>query len=281
MKLGWNLRTGFERYLTPWRCADDPSPGDFSLRLDIHGPPQLVITTGSRKDVRSRPWNGRQFGGIPILNLLAYCSVLYGIGRQLSGAFCTLGHLICVTIYAQCGSNNNCRINKTPSCDCLKGFIPKAEDEWDTQGLSQSRKCIEKSSSDCPSGEGFLKLRAIKLTDFSWYNNSMNINECEAECFKNCSCRAYANSDVSGGSGCLMLLRDLIDIRECPPEFSWGQDIFLRVPASELALWYKADVMEVYQEAVASGAEFNTSDAFTINCQPGALFDCSTDIFRK
>jgi laccase len=43
-----------------------------------------------------------------------------------------------------------------------------------------------------------------------------------------------------------------------------------------LASWYKADVMEVYEEAVASGAEFNTSDAFTINGQPGALFDCST-----
>ena len=47
------------------------------------------------------------------------------------------------------------------------------------------------------------------------------------------------------------------------------------------ASWYKADVMEVYQEAVASGAEFNTSDALTINGQPGALFDCSTGIFRK
>ncbi|KAL5776503.1 hypothetical protein ACOSP7_009429 [Xanthoceras sorbifolium] len=43
-----------------------------------------------------------------------------------------------------------------------------------------------------------------------------------------------------------------------------------------LASWYKADVMEVLEEAVASGAEFNTSDAFTINGQPGALFDCST-----
>ncbi|KAK0597050.1 hypothetical protein LWI29_021283 [Acer saccharum] len=49
---------------------------------------------------------------------------------------------------------------------------------------------------------------------FNWSNNSMNIKECEAECFKNSSCRAYANSDVSGGSGCLMWFGDLIDIRE-------------------------------------------------------------------
>nr|UWR82439.1 laccase [Dimocarpus longan] len=43
-----------------------------------------------------------------------------------------------------------------------------------------------------------------------------------------------------------------------------------------LASWYNADVMEVYEEAVTSGSEFNTSDAFTINGQPGALYDCST-----
>ncbi|KAK0600224.1 hypothetical protein LWI29_012840 [Acer saccharum] len=140
--------------------------------------------------------------------------------------------------YAQCGANNICRINKTPICECLKGFIPEAEDEWDAHGLSQSRKCIEKSQSDCPSGEGFLKLSAIKLPDFSWSNNSMNIKECEAECFKNCSCRAYANSDVSGGSGCLMWFGDLTDIRDCPPGLGWEQDIFLRVPASELVQNY-------------------------------------------
>ncbi|KAK0601618.1 hypothetical protein LWI29_025867 [Acer saccharum] len=154
--------------------------------------------------------------------------------------------------YAPCGANNNCRINKTPICECLKGFIPKAEDEWDTKGLSQSRKCIEKSPSDCPSGEGFLKLPAIKLPDFNWYNNSMNINECAAECFKNCSCRAYANSDVSGGSGCLMWFGDLIDIRECPPGFSWGQDIFLRVPASELVQHYSNKKKRIKIIAVVS-----------------------------
>ncbi|KAK1583959.1 hypothetical protein Q3G72_028605 [Acer saccharum] len=126
--------------------------------------------------------------------------------------------------YAQCGANNYCRINKTPICECLKGFIPKAEDEWHTQGLSQSRKCIKNLPSDCPSGEGFLKLPAIKLPDFYWYNNSMNIKECEAECFKNCSCRAYANSD----------------------------DFFLRVPASELVQHYSNKKKRIKIIAVVS-----------------------------
>ncbi|KAK0599332.1 hypothetical protein LWI29_004338 [Acer saccharum] len=226
---------------------------------------------GSRKEVRSGPWNGRQLGGTPfsdkVVNNFIFKAMLVNKQDELYYTYEPFNNTVKTHIildqsgtmhrrvwnwkttewsilytwpfdscdhYAQCGANNNCRINKTPICECLKGFIPKAEDEWDTHGLSQSRKCIDKSPSDCPSGEGFLKLPAIKLPDFNWYNNSMNINECEAECFKNCSCRAYANSDISGGSGCLMWFGDLIDIRECPPGFSWGQDIFLRVPASEL-----------------------------------------------
>lgn len=45
MKLGWNLRTGFEQYLTSWRSADDPSPGDLTYRLDITVLPQLILRT--------------------------------------------------------------------------------------------------------------------------------------------------------------------------------------------------------------------------------------------
>ncbi|KAL5548124.1 hypothetical protein UlMin_003355 [Ulmus minor] len=29
MKLGWDLNTGFERYSTSWKSADDPSTGDY------------------------------------------------------------------------------------------------------------------------------------------------------------------------------------------------------------------------------------------------------------
>lgn len=49
MKLGWNLRTGFEWYLTSWRSADDPSRRDLTYRLDISVLPQLILRTGSKK----------------------------------------------------------------------------------------------------------------------------------------------------------------------------------------------------------------------------------------
>ncbi|KAF7132797.1 hypothetical protein RHSIM_Rhsim09G0010800 [Rhododendron simsii] len=42
-----------------------------------------------------------------------------------------------------------------------------------------------------------------------------------------------------------------------------------------LASWFKGDVMEIIQTALASGGEPNKSDALTINGQPGDLYNCS------
>ncbi|KAK6940095.1 Multicopper oxidase, C-terminal [Dillenia turbinata] len=42
-----------------------------------------------------------------------------------------------------------------------------------------------------------------------------------------------------------------------------------------LAEWWKKDVMEVFEEFMATGGDPNVSDAFTINGQPGDLYPCS------
>ncbi|KAL3733648.1 hypothetical protein ACJRO7_023075 [Eucalyptus globulus] len=36
MKLGWDVKIGFERCLTSWKSKDDPSPGDYTFRLNIN-----------------------------------------------------------------------------------------------------------------------------------------------------------------------------------------------------------------------------------------------------
>ncbi|XP_028057836.1 S-locus-specific glycoprotein S6-like [Camellia sinensis] len=66
MKLGWDLRVGLDRYLTSWKSADDPSPGDISYRFDLDGLPQGVIRKGcldgyipkSSQDWNTMVWNG-------------------------------------------------------------------------------------------------------------------------------------------------------------------------------------------------------------------------------
>jgi hypothetical protein len=42
--------------------------------------------------------------------------------------------------------------------------------------------------------------------------------------------------------------------------------------------WYKGDVMAIIDEALATGGDPNVSDAFTINGQPGDLYNCSSGI---
>ena len=42
--------------------------------------------------------------------------------------------------------------------------------------------------------------------------------------------------------------------------------------------WYKGDVMAIIDEAFATGGDPNLSDAFTINGQPGDLYECSNGI---
>jgi len=39
MKLGIDFRTGLDRRMTSWRAARDPSPGDYTFRLDPRGSP--------------------------------------------------------------------------------------------------------------------------------------------------------------------------------------------------------------------------------------------------
>ncbi|KAK1584121.1 hypothetical protein Q3G72_029954 [Acer saccharum] len=53
LKLGWNLRTSFVQFLMLWTSTNDPYPGEFSLRLDIHWLPQFVTSSATRKEVRS------------------------------------------------------------------------------------------------------------------------------------------------------------------------------------------------------------------------------------
>ncbi|KAL8510390.1 hypothetical protein ACS0TY_017272 [Phlomoides rotata] len=76
-----------------------------------------------------------------------------------------------------------------------------------------------------------------------WLNTSMSLDECRAECLKNCSCTAFANPYITnGGSGCVMWFGDLVDTRDIPGADS-KQNIYVRVPVSEL-LDYSSPVLE-------------------------------------
>ncbi|XP_071907481.1 G-type lectin S-receptor-like serine/threonine-protein kinase At4g27290 isoform X3 [Coffea arabica] len=267
MKKGIRLQAGQTWYLTSWKNQSDPSPGEFTYKLDNIGLPQFVLRQGSVKKFRSGLWNVQRFSGFSVMNStviactfvyddkevyysyeLRYSSILSRLTLNSSGIIqryvlnegssdwlimYTLPYDMCGE-YGKCGPNGICRINGNPICQCLDGFVPKSKVDWDA--LNWAGGCIRRTPLDCKQGEGFIWLRNVKLPDLLDFrlNRSMTSQECKRECLKDCSCIAFTNSNITdGGSGCLMWFGDLIDIQEYHGENS-EQDIYLRMPKSEL-----------------------------------------------
>ncbi|XP_061336712.1 G-type lectin S-receptor-like serine/threonine-protein kinase At4g27290 [Gastrolobium bilobum] len=269
MKLGWNLVTGLDRFLTSWKSADDPARGEFSVHINIGGYPQLVFMKGSVIKSRIGSWNGLGFTGYPIQPLIGKQRFIFvvnaeevyhqyevldstfvsiytlspsGLLRSLAWTSKTSDQKVIETgldscdIYAMCGANSICNMNgNVPKCECLGGYVPNFPEQWNISFWAGG--CVSRNNSTCKnrnsSTDGFWKYKQLKIPDTSssWYSTTMNLEECHKSCLKNCSCTAYANLDVrNGGSGCLLWFHDLVDTRI----FSqWGQDLYIRVPASE------------------------------------------------
>ena len=65
--------------------------------------------------------------------------------------------------YGYCGANSICKIDRRPVCECLDGFIPESQFEWEY--LNWTSGCIRKNLLDCQKGEGFVQLNGVKLPD--------------------------------------------------------------------------------------------------------------------
>jgi hypothetical protein len=250
MKLGWNLVTGLERFLSSWKSTDDPAQGPFSIRLDPRGLPQLVTMEGDSIKTRAGSWNGLRYMGYPHLRpspvfeyefMLNEKEVLYEyklrnnsvpsrflvntlgpvqrfnwVDRKHSWELFYTSDADECDNYGLCGGYATCKLNRSPVCACMEGFLPKSPKHWDSL-LDWSDGCVRKIFLECNGGDGFLKLRWFKLPDtsFSWYNKSMSPKECEGMCLKNCNCIVYSPLDVKGGgSGCVLWFGSLIDTRE-------------------------------------------------------------------
>ncbi|XP_074332601.1 G-type lectin S-receptor-like serine/threonine-protein kinase At4g27290 [Apium graveolens] len=275
MKFGIDLVSGVERYYTSWKSVDDPSLGGFTYRLDFNGFPQFVLWKGSVIWSRNGLWNGYKLGGIPDYNpngiykyrfvlddkeiyfgfdLINQTSVFIRLVLTPGGepkllvwndqqqnwiVYLSLQDTDCDR-YGLCGAYGICNIENTPRCECLRGFVPKFPEKWKAADWSDG--CIHRTSLVCGTKEGFVKYSGVKLPDthHTWYDLTINLQECKRLCIKNCSCTAYANADViRGGHGCLLWFSDLTDIREYAED---GRDIYVRMPSSELVKSWSAGV---------------------------------------
>ncbi|KAK7324622.1 hypothetical protein VNO77_28337 [Canavalia gladiata] len=266
MKIRSSMLSGKHTSMTSWRDIQDPGTGAYSYYIDTHGYPQVVITKGGALLYRGGSWNGNILSGIASETLYKNFNFSFVItDKEVSYGYELLNKSIVsrymITLNGQierfiltdqtkswqlflagpadrcdnyniCGANTTCDVNNTPICECLQGFIPKSKEQWDSGQWSDG--CVRRVGLGCDNSDGFLKYQGMKLpnTSTSWYDRSMNLEECEKFCLKNCSCIAYANLDVrDGGSGCLLWFNNIVDMRKLT---SGGQDLYIRVPASEL-----------------------------------------------
>ncbi|KAK9133682.1 hypothetical protein Scep_013210 [Stephania cephalantha] len=267
MRIGWDFKTGFAWKLQSWKNLGDPSMGDFVYEMDPHGFPELVLRNGSMKLFRPGPWNGIQFSGTPELKNNSIFEPLFvsndeevyftvktndnsvitrlvldpsGYIYRYTWNARSLQWVLMINVlkdqcnkYGLCGVHGVCNIDEAVLCKCLKGFVPNAPADWNR--VDWSGGCRRRTGLDCGKGDGFLKFSSLKVPDttFCWVNKSMGLGECQMKCLMNCSCTAYADSDIRGsGSGCVLWFGDLIDIREFTA--GGGQDLYVRMAASEL-----------------------------------------------
>ncbi|XP_060191135.1 G-type lectin S-receptor-like serine/threonine-protein kinase At4g27290 [Lycium barbarum] len=265
MKIGRNLATGLYWTLSSWKSSDDPSPGRYVDRLDTSGYPQIFLWEGPVIKYSSGIWNGRFFAGGPnlkpnpyytfefvnnnkeiyykydlitslptrvVLNPAGLIQRFLWIGRNQNWFLYSTGQMDNCDRYALCGQFARCDINDSPSCDCLRGFQPKYQQEWDAADWSSG--CVRRTPLECGTSDRFMKYSSVKLPDtrHSWFDKSIGLEECQMLCLKNCSCTAYSNLDVrDGGSGCLLWFNELVDIREYAELM---QDLYVRMAASEV-----------------------------------------------
>ncbi|PNY16102.1 G-type lectin S-receptor-like serine/threonine-protein kinase, partial [Trifolium pratense] len=269
MKFGLDFKTGLNRRLTAWKSPDDPSPSDFSFGMVPHNNPDAYMMKGDKKFYRSGPWNGLHSSGSPqvrpnpiydyrfvynkdelyytyslknssavtrlVLNATASVRYRYvWIESAKRWEIYTSVPLDLCDSYALCGAYSSCVISDSPVCQCMKGFKPKSPQAW--YAMDWSNGCVRNKALRCEekNKDGFVKLSGMKGPDTtnSWLDQTIGLEECRVKCLDNCSCMAYANSDVRGeGSGCALWFGDLTDIRQFA---AGGQDLYVRMDSSEL-----------------------------------------------
>ncbi|KAK8942941.1 Receptor-like serine/threonine-protein kinase SD1-7 [Platanthera zijinensis] len=256
MKFGPDLRSGLSRSLTSWAGPSDPSPGKYTMAIDLEGVPQLIIKSEWAMVWRGGPWNGAGFvGAASELNYdtvsymsyyratryeiyYSYDNVRGVVTRVVIGGDGMDRHLIwfdppgywgvlwsgpndaCDRLSA-CGAYSVCDISKYPSlCSCLPGFE------------SNSGACVRTRPLRCDVADGFAAVNRVKLPDTSaaMMEGELDLESCRERCLRNCSCTAYARANVTaGGRGCIMWSSELTDMKVFT---SGGQDLYVRLAAT-------------------------------------------------
>ncbi|CAN8259667.1 unnamed protein product [Cochlearia groenlandica] len=260
MKLGWDLRTRQNRFLTSWKSQNDLSTGHYSFQLRTGGLPEFYLMSQDFIAYRTGPWDGIRFNGLPNTQEMNYLIHKFIENREeISYTFRAISHSLYTRLtlsytgmlmmyawtpteqewafvwmsptdycasYSTCSSYSYCDNNTAPSCNCIKGFA-----------LNETTSvCERKSPLSCGGGggggrDGFVLMENMKLpeSDRVFVDRGIGLDECREKCLADCDCTGFANMDIRyGGSGCVIWTGMLADMRKYN---STGQDLYVKLGA--------------------------------------------------
>ncbi|CAN8231154.1 unnamed protein product [Cochlearia groenlandica] len=268
MKLGWDNKTGLNRFLKSWSNQEDPSSGDFTFKLETRGFPEVYLWKTESLLYRSGPWNGIRFSGVPEMERFDYMVFNFtaNTNQEVTYSFLVTKENVYSRLtlsssgllqrftwietsqswnqfwyapkdqcddYKECGSFGYCDSNTSPVCNCVRGFEPRNPAVWGLRDGSDG--CVRKTALSCEGGDGFVRLKKMKLpdtTNASVVDRGIGIRECEEKCVKDCDCTAFASTDIrGGGSGCVVWRGEVLDVRNYA---KGGQDLYVRLAAKDL-----------------------------------------------
>ncbi|TYH39214.1 hypothetical protein ES332_D12G164600v1 [Gossypium tomentosum] len=139
-------------------------------------------------------------------------------------------------VYVICGAFGSCNEKALPFCNCLTGFEPKSESDWNLSDFSKG--CKRKTQLQCEDptlahgkSDKFLEMPNIKLPQHEQSMTVGSISECESTCLKNCSCNAYAYDS----GDCKVWMGDVLDLKLLTEDSSNRRTIYIRLAASEFS----------------------------------------------
>ncbi|KAK3034859.1 hypothetical protein RJ639_032314, partial [Escallonia herrerae] len=285
MKLGVNTITGERRFLSSWQTEDNPLPGLFSVGIVPESPAQAFVWKESTPYWRTGPWNGLKFFGLPNTAAANLNGFSFLIDKNLGSAYfsitissSSLVRIVVISpvgalkvldwdegtkkwnqwwqepqsscdVYGTCGAFGVCNQSRSPICRCMKGFVPKSNEEWRRGNWKGG--CVRRTQLQCEENEshtslesgkndGFWQLSGLKLPDFPIYLNLDDATRCGIWCLNNCSCVAYASIEQIN---CIVWVGDLLDVQES--SLISAESLFLRLAKSELGNKFAFEVLGI------------------------------------
>ncbi|KAD2805044.1 hypothetical protein E3N88_38421 [Mikania micrantha] len=274
MKLGKNFITGRELYLISWRSADDPSPGEYTLRYSIDKGKyqEIYIMRSSAVETRIGPYNGISFSGWPnftpdpadptynmymIVNqnemYFAYMSnsndtsFLFRTIVTPGGKVETLQQKLPNREWIEsvslpvdyCDNYEVCgpygSCNTATSPNC--GCLKGFELKKlnETSHDNNTNVCRRRVALDCEPKEGFLRFSSMKLPDTVNAVFSDNMSLQDCEIACKKNCSCTAYANPNITIGSMGCLLWFRDLIDARVYSQNGQDLYVRLAASELS----------------------------------------------